>query len=121
MSSASLNNRQVKALDDYVSILQGRFGSQLINVLLFGSAARGDVKASSDIDVAVVLNHPTAKDLADARGVAFDIWLSYGVLLSIRAMSRRSWDALTDMQSLYLQHLQHDGISLLKAPVPLAG
>ena len=120
MSSVSLTDRQIKALDDYVSILHVRFSPQLIDVLLFGSAARGDANASSDIDVAVLLDHPTAKDLADARGMAFDIWLSHGVLLSIRAMSRRSWDALADMHSLYLQNLQHDGISLLKAPVPLA-
>lgn len=68
MSSCSLTDLQIKALDDYVLILQERFGPQLIDVLLFGSAARGDVKASSDIDVAVVLDHPTARDFADARG-----------------------------------------------------
>jgi len=46
---------------------------RLVDVLLFGSQARGDAGDGSDIDVMVILDHPTDHDLSEARGLAFDI------------------------------------------------
>ena len=120
MASSSLSKQETDAVQAYIKALQQCVGGKLVDAFVFGSKARGESHPDSDVDLMVILDHPTADDLSEARGLAFDIWLSYGVLLSIRAMSRRSWDALADMHSLYLQNLQHDGISLLKAPVPLA-
>jgi predicted nucleotidyltransferase len=41
-------------LDRYVAALRARFGADLISVVLFGSWARGEARAESDIDVLVV-------------------------------------------------------------------
>ena len=105
------------ALQAYVRTLQGRFGARLVDVLLFGSQARGDAAAAdgSDIDVMVILDHPAEHDLSEARGLAFDIWLTYRVLLSIRAFSRRGWQELGAMHSLFYRNVTRESVSLLPA------
>jgi len=103
------------ALQAYVRTLQGRFGARLVDVLLFGSQARGDAADGSDIDVMVILDHPAEHDLSEARGLAFDIWLTYRVLLSIRAFSRRGWQELGAMHSLFYRNVTREGVSLLPA------
>ena len=117
MRLSSLSDQEAAALQAYIRALEERFGHQLVEVLLFGSRARGEAHSGSDVDVAVILDRPKAQDLSDARGLAFDIWLTYQVLLSIRAMSRESWQALAAMQSLFYRNLLRDGISLLPLPV----
>jgi hypothetical protein len=67
------------------------------------------------VDIVVILDRPTARDLSDARGLGFDVLLSHGVYLSVRAMSRRAWQTLATMQSMFYRNVLRDGISLVPA------
>lgn len=42
-------------LDRYVELLSGRFGADLVSVVLFGSWAQGTARPDSDLDVLVVI------------------------------------------------------------------
>jgi predicted nucleotidyltransferase len=46
-------------LDRYVSALEARFGPDLVSVVLFGSWARGEGRAESDIDLLVIIGSLT--------------------------------------------------------------
>jgi predicted nucleotidyltransferase len=116
MTLANLSDTEQKALRAYVNTLGGWFGPRLVEVLLFGSKARNEAHEGSDVDVAVILHEPSAEDLSEVRGLAFDIWLAYGVFLSVRAMSQQGWEALGDVQSLFYRSLKRDGVSLLPQP-----
>jgi predicted nucleotidyltransferase len=91
MPLGNLSEQEADAVRAYVGVLQRRFGDRLVDTFVFGSRARGESHPDSDVDVMVVLEHPSGKDLSEARGLAFDIWLTYQVLLSIRAMSQQHW------------------------------
>lgn len=116
MLSGNLSTQEAAALRACVRALQQRFDSQLIDILLFGSKARGDAHPNSDIDIIVILDRSTAKDLSDARGLGFDIWLAYEVWLSVRVMTSEDWQGLADMQSLLYRNVLREGISLLAMP-----
>ncbi len=111
----SLSVQEMAALNTYIAALQTRFENQLVEVLLFGSKARGDVHPGSDIDLLVILNDPNAKNLSEARALGFDILLTYDVFLSIRAMSQQQWQTLADIDSLFYRNLTKDGIPLLSS------
>jgi hypothetical protein len=113
MQLNSLSVQESAALAAYVAALQARFEDQLVDVLLFGSRARGDAHSGSDIDVVVILDNLDSAAFSDARGLGFDILLTYGVFLSIRVMSRQQSQELADMNSLFYRNLMRDGISLL--------
>jgi predicted nucleotidyltransferase len=115
MPPNNLSEPESGALQAYLTAAQARFGSQLIEVLLFGSKARGEASPSSDVDILVILDRPTAEDLSDARGLGFDILLSYGVYVSVRAVSRQGWQTLATMQSMFYRNVLRDGISLVLA------
>ncbi|NOZ06361.1 MAG: nucleotidyltransferase domain-containing protein [Chloroflexi bacterium] len=116
MLTGNLSTQETAALRAYVQALHQRFGSQLVDILLFGSKARGEAHPNSDIDVIVILEHSTAKDLSNARGLGFDIWLAYDVWLSVRVMTSEDWQGLADMQSLLYRNVLREGISLLAMP-----
>ena len=109
----NLAEKEERALQAYVDLLESRFESRVVEVLLFGSKARSEARADSDLDVAVILQQASAQDLSEARGLAFDILLTYGVLLSVRAMSRQGWEKLGSVRSLFYRNVERDGISLL--------
>jgi len=115
MPQNSLSKRESDALQTYLSAAQERFGPQLVEVLLFGSKARGEASPGSDVDVVVILERPTAQDLGDARGLGFDVLLSHGVFLSVRARSTDAWHTLATMQSMFYRNVLRDGISLVSA------
>ncbi|MCE5191921.1 MAG: nucleotidyltransferase domain-containing protein [Actinomycetia bacterium] len=54
-----LNNDDIPGLQDTLDVLVAAFNP--IRIVLFGSQARGDAVASSDIDVLVVLDNMTHK------------------------------------------------------------
>jgi predicted nucleotidyltransferase len=117
MATHKLSELEATAVRAYVDTLHARCGSRLLDVVLFGSRSRGDAGPDSDIDVLVILDDPSPDDLSEARGLAFDIWLTHDVLLSVRAMSQQGWHTLADRQSLFYRHVTQDGISLLAARV----
>lgn len=113
MRTDSLSTREREALLAYIATLHNRFENQLVDVILFGSKARGDAHLDSDIDVLVLLDNPDIETLSEVRGLGFDILLTYGVFLSIRAMSRQQWQTLANTDNLFYHNLKQDGISLL--------
>jgi len=77
-----LSGNEQAALDTFVSQLREQYGDQVVRVALFGSKARGDGDAESDLDVLIVLNDGDWR-LRDAVAlVAFEPMIEYGVVLS---------------------------------------
>ena len=68
-----------KALDAYVAAVRARFGAELHDILVFGSRARGDNRADSDLDLAVI-----------CRNSGWDYWSRKFELLDM------GWDAFAN-------------------------
>jgi len=111
----NLTSQEAAALQAYATMLRTRFKDQLVEVLLFGSKARGDIHPGSDIDVLVLLAKPDAQALSDARAFGFDVLLTHDIFLSIRVMSQQQWQELAAMDSLFYRNVTKDGLSLLPA------
>lgn len=64
--------------------LERIYGSRLVNVILFGSQARGEAEADSDIDVLVVLQGPVDPNAEISRVSPFKVslCLKYDVVIS---------------------------------------
>jgi predicted nucleotidyltransferase len=111
--SKKLSVQEMEALNAYGSTLKSRLGDQLIDILLFGSKARGDAHPTSDIDILVILDRENPEAFSEARGLGFDILLAYDLFLSIRVVSQQQWQTLADSNSIFYHNVEIDGVSLL--------
>lgn len=71
-----------RAAAAFVAKLRGAY--DVAQVIMFGSRARGEGRADSDLDLAVVLNGPRRDFIAtklDMAGTAFDVLMDTGVLV----------------------------------------
>jgi len=68
-----------RALESFVKVLKEKYGDRIHKIVLFGSTARGEAEEESDIDVLVVVDGVTQKDVSK---IAFQILLKYGVVIS---------------------------------------
>lgn len=85
------------------------YGDRLVNVVLFGSQARGDATPESDIDVMVVLKgkvNPFAEIDYTSRLVA-DLSLRFNTLISRTFLSEREF---LEGQSALLRNVRREGV-----------
>lgn len=68
-----------RALESFVRILKEKHGNRIHKIVLFGSTARGEAEEESDVDVLVVADGVTQKEVSK---IAFQILLKYGVVIS---------------------------------------
>ena len=80
LSAITLRQAEVQALKTFVRRLHQAFPDQILQVSLFGSKARGESDADSDVDVLVIINQhdrPLRREIID---IASDLSLEYDVL-----------------------------------------
>jgi len=68
-----------RALESFVRILKERYGDRIHKIILFGSTARGEAEEESDIDVLIIADGVTQKEVSK---IAFRILLKYGEVIS---------------------------------------
>lgn len=61
----SQTNRFIPIAAEFKRGLQAIYGDGLANLILFGSYARGDFHAESDLDFAIVLKDPATRTAAE--------------------------------------------------------
>lgn len=100
------------ALSDYLTRLRGRFGQRILRVILYGSRARGEGGAESDLDVLVVVDDGDWRFHDAVADEAVQPWLTHRALISPITMGREEFHKLTQWQTLFYRNLEKDGIDL---------
>lgn len=70
---------------EYKAVLCELYGTELAELVLFGSYARGDAHEESDVDFAIVLYNPatrSAAELVKTSPLASRLSLKYGLIIS---------------------------------------
>ena len=120
-----LNENEQRALSEYKDFLLRRFSQQVERLILFGSKARGDSVADSDIDVLVILQKraepsregfypfgsadPTWREIV---GTTFDLLMKYNVNISPTVIGINEYEE----HSPLMTHVKKEGVELWKRP-----
>lgn len=107
-----LEKREEEALKRFKEILTKQFGSEVVTIRLFGSKARGDFHAESDIDVLVVTQQDDWRLKEEIGKVATTILLDTGIYLSIKVMGQSLQQRLLLVGSPFIRNVMSEGIAL---------
>ncbi|WP_461133811.1 nucleotidyltransferase domain-containing protein [Spirosoma lituiforme] len=83
-------------VQEFKKVLQELYGDRLVDVVLYGSYARGDYDDESDIDLMVVLTDEVVNTYAEIRKITdieTEFLLRYGFAISPLPVSRKKYKA----------------------------
>ena len=116
LSQLSPNDRA--AVIDYVDRIRNRFTDRVRAVILFGSKARGDADAESDIDLLVLVDAENSQFRSELWRIASDVSLDYNVVLSPRVFGEARWAETRRMRLPLYRAIVADGVSLALERIP---
>jgi predicted nucleotidyltransferase len=98
-----------QVIRDFVQRAQVLYGDKLKQVLVYGSCARDEATAESDIDLAVVLAGDVipGKEIDRMIDIITDLNLEYGVLLSVYPVSEENYQ---NINSPLLMNIRREGV-----------
>jgi len=96
-------------LSETKKVLEQMYGKELINVILYGSYARGDYDENSDIDILVVLKNlkSTGEEIDRIVDAIYDINLKHNTLISVVPIS---YEDYKNINSPLLLNVRKEGI-----------
>lgn len=101
-----------QAASQFASTLRDRYRDALVDVRLFGSCARGEVREDSDVDVAVVLQAVDGRTKRDVIDLASTIGLEHDVLLSPTVLDRETFERWRAQERLLVMDIEREGLPL---------
>jgi len=100
------------ALEALKERLNEELGRSLEKLVLFGSRARGDHDADSDVDVAVVIRGMDSALKSRIMDLIADVELEYLVPLSTLVLSAEDYEKLTARERRIALDIEREGIPL---------
>lgn len=98
-------------LDRFRALLAKRVN--VYKLILFGSRARGDAEANSDMDVLVVLDGtPTDKDFDYVSECAWEAGFEHGIVVVPVVYARHEWESSPERYSLLALAVEREGVLL---------
>ena len=91
--------------------LKDIYGERIIRIMLFGSHARGDASAGSDIDALIVLKGAVkpGEEIARTGGIASELSLKHDVVISCAFVSAERYET---EQSPLLINVRREGVAV---------
>jgi len=110
-SSTSKPASVPSALDKVRTALEAIYADRLQRLVLFGSHARGEAHADSDVDLLLVLEGPVdpQEETCRTSDVVVDAAVDDGIALSLTHVSTKTWD---DTSRSFVRNIRREGVEI---------
>ena len=100
-------------LEQYLAAVRGRYSIAVSRLLLYGSKARGDAHAESDIDLMLIVKDDAEDLKLPLRRIGYELAATSWAVPSILARTEAEWERLKQLGSPFRAAVERDGIRLL--------
>jgi predicted nucleotidyltransferase len=102
-----MNHRIKKFVND----VKNKYENKIYKIILFGSYARRNNKADSDIDMLIIWNGNRSKGAEKIEDIAFKYLLEESLYFSIKVLNVQQYHELKDKGSPFIENIEKEGIS----------
>lgn len=107
-----LSMKEREIVERFRQIIEDKFPAEIIDVLVFGSKARGDATNESDIDVLVITLSNNWKIGDEIREIGYGIDDEIDYKLSIQVISKAHFDYLRRNNFQFVKNIENEGITV---------
>ena len=107
-----LSEQEQKAVEHFAATLRERWGSEILEIHLFGSKARGDAGPESDVDLLIVTERNDWKLKDEIGRVATAILLSDGIYLSIKVFGKTIYQRFVALEAPFIKNVLREGVAV---------
>jgi len=105
-----LTEKEKSILLEFKRDLLKKYPDEIIKIIIFGSKARGDAHAESDIDVLVIIKPDNWQVIDAIRTIGYNLDQSIDYKLSIQAFSETHYNYLQENNFQFTNNVARDGI-----------
>lgn len=99
-----------QAMRRFLAELDEIAGDKALEVILYGSTARGEASATSDVDLLVVWDGPVEEALDALIPISTDLLIETGVDLSIHPITPESFRTIRRMRTGFYENVEREGL-----------
>jgi predicted nucleotidyltransferase len=103
-------------LERFGVAIKSRLGEYVVKMSVFGSKVRGDYRATSDIDVLVIVKERSLRVMDQIAEITSELNIKYDLSISPVVFSEEEYDVNTKMASPFTLAVREEGLSLIKIP-----
>lgn len=111
-----ITKNENEALQTFIQRILDELGMQVLQIVLFGSKARGDSNADSDVDVLILANEENRRLQERINIIASQISLDREVLFNPVLIAKDRWAKMANERFSICRNVERDGIMLFNRP-----
>ena len=100
-------------LNDYRKAIEGRHPGVVQEMLIYGSKARGQAHAESDLDVLLMITNEVGSLKKKLRRIGYLLAATSNVLPSILAYTQEEWESRRKNRSSVRQAVERDAVRVV--------
>ena len=107
---ARLSSEDQAWLNAYRAAITARFGHLVSSIIVFGSKARGDATADSDLDLLLVIDEGDWHVKSEIADIAYELSIGTDVVPSVKVYTRAEWEELRESESPFREEVTREGL-----------
>ncbi|MDR4509314.1 MAG: nucleotidyltransferase domain-containing protein [Candidatus Brocadiaceae bacterium] len=107
-----LSQKEREIIERFKQIISKKFPDEIVEVLVFGSKARGDATKESDIDVLVITSSNNWKRGDEIREIGYGLDDEIDYKLSIQVISQEHFDYLKQNNFQFIKSIKNESITV---------
>lgn len=100
-------------LDVYRQVLVERYPGMIVQLVIYGSKARGDSHPESDLDVLLIVRNEADALRRPLRRLGYDLGVTFNAVPSILAYTQAEWERRKQSGSPFREAVERDAVLVI--------